>query len=89
MTFLDLRGSIEGALDLGGWIIFMFHGVGEGTHELFIEADEHAKLLDYVAENSGRILASSMIKVASYLKAAGYAIEPNKDNAGDVRTSRP
>ena len=64
--------SIEQAAGLGGWIIFMFHGAGRGTHDLFIEADEHARLVDYLADNSGRIWTASMVKVASYLKTAGH-----------------
>jgi sialate O-acetylesterase len=81
-TFTDLRQRIERAVDLGGWIIFMFHGVGEGTHDLFIETGEHARLIDHLGENSGRIWTSSMVKVASYLKRTGHRATPNKAEAG-------
>lgn len=82
-TFLDLRGSIERAVDVGGWIIFMFHGVGAGTHTYFIEEDEHSRLLAYLAEKSAKIWTCSMVKVATYLKQAGYGLEPNRTDGTD------
>src|SRR5690606_34508350 len=44
-TFDSMRAQIEAALARGGWVIYMFHGVGEGDHQLFVDAHEHAKLI--------------------------------------------
>lgn len=37
------------ALAAGGWAILCFHGVGKGTHNGYIEADEHARMIDALA----------------------------------------
>jgi len=71
-TSEDIQLDIERAAEINGWIIFMFHGVGEGTHNGFIETDEHAQLIDFLAENSDRIWTASMVNVANHLKNAGY-----------------
>jgi len=30
----DIQGTIQRAAEIGGWAVFMIHGVGEGTHSL-------------------------------------------------------
>jgi len=71
--FSDLQNEIEQAAGEGGWIIFMFHGVGKGTHDGFIETDQHAALVDFLADNADNIWTTSMVDAATYLKQAGYA----------------
>ena len=68
-TMRELGREIEQAVYCGGWIIYMFHGVGEGTHKSFIEADQHELLVDFLAGNPERIWTASMVEVATYLKA--------------------
>jgi len=80
-TFDDIRAHIELASDRGGWIIFMFHGVGSETHAGFIEPGQHAMLVDFLAANAGRIWAASMVNVAGHLKQAGYANKPGAGSA--------
>ena len=82
-TCVDIRQDIETAMDQGGWIILMFHGVGKGTHGGFIETGEHAKLVDYLAKESDQIWTSSMVNVATYLKQSGYVTKPEKRDAGN------
>lgn len=69
---LDLQRHIERARDEGGWIILTFHGVGADTHKLNIDSAQHAKLVEYLAEQAGEIWTASMAKVASYLRLQGY-----------------
>ena len=47
-TFDALREEIEAGAALGGWTIYMIHGVGEGTHGLFIDPEEHRRLVEYL-----------------------------------------
>lgn len=71
-TAAALQQDIESAMIRGGWIIFMFHGVGAGTHGLFIDSEEHNRLVDYLADRAGQIWTASMVEVATYLRQAGY-----------------
>ena len=68
-TFEELRREIEAAIAEGKWIFYMFHGVGKGTHGLYIEAHEHAKLLDYLNTNRKRIWTAPAIDIAKYIKS--------------------
>src|SRR5690606_13192358 len=63
-TFEQLRQQIEQAVEVGGWIIYMFHGVGNAEHRLHILPDEHAKLIDYLSHNADRIWTAPMVDVA-------------------------
>ncbi|WPJ94826.1 polysaccharide deacetylase family protein [Coraliomargarita algicola] len=74
-TMEDLQQLIEHAIQMNGWIIFMFHGIGENTHKLYIDDDEHAKLIEYLAANSARIWTASMVKVAKHLKNCATELE--------------
>jgi hypothetical protein len=69
-SFVSLRQQIESAAAAGTWMILMLHGVGRGTHDAYIEADQHALLLDYLAENSARIWTAPLRDVAAHLQAA-------------------
>lgn len=71
-----LQQRIELARARGGWIIFMFHGVGAGTHKLFIENEQHNQLVEYLAAQAGGVWTASMVEVARYLKQAGYETMP-------------
>ena len=67
-TFEQLRTEIEAALGKGQWIFYMFHGVGEGTHSLYIDAEEHRKLVEYLGANKDRIWTAPAVEIATYLK---------------------
>jgi len=67
-TFEQLRDEIESAVRQGKWIIYMIHGVGRGTHNLYIDTEEHAKLIRYLGENSNRIWTMPAVDIANYLK---------------------
>ncbi len=67
----DLQTTIERAAEIGGWAVFMIHGVGEGTHSLYMEKSAHAKLVAWLAANKERIWTAPFIQVARYVKAHG------------------
>ena len=67
-TFAQLRDEIEAALREGKWIFYMFHGVGKGTHSLYVEAEEHRKLVQYLSANKNRIWTAPAVDVAKYVR---------------------
>jgi peptidoglycan-N-acetylglucosamine deacetylase len=67
-TFEQLRDEIEAAVKEGKWIFYMTHGVGEGTHSLYMDTKEHQKLLDYLHANRHRIWTAPAVEVATYVK---------------------
>jgi hypothetical protein len=74
-SFAQLREEIDQARAGGGWIIYMFHGVGTGTHPLFVADDEHRQLITWLAQERGKIWTAPVVQVASYLKARQPAAE--------------
>lgn len=68
-SFADIRGPIEEARATGGWILWCFHGVGQGTHSGFIATEQHAALVDYLAANRADIWTASLVEVATHLQA--------------------
>lgn len=68
-TFGDLRQAIDAAMKIGGWLIFMAHGVGT-DHRLQISREVHQQLIDYLAENSKAIWTAPVVDVAQYVVAA-------------------
>lgn len=67
-TFEQLRREIEAARDRGGWIIYMIHGVGEGTHNLFIDDAEHRRLIEWLDEQRDTLWTAPVVDVATWLK---------------------
>ena len=67
-SFEALREEIEAGLASGGWNIYMIHGVGEGTHGLFIDPEEHRKLVEYLGGQID-IWTAPLADVASHLRA--------------------
>jgi sialate O-acetylesterase len=68
--FDSLQGEIDAAMQTGGWIIYMIHGVGEGTHKLYIDVEEHQKLVDYLSAQQDSIWTAPVAQIAQYLQ--GY-----------------
>jgi hypothetical protein len=67
-TFAQMRAEIEAARASGGWIIYMFHGVGPGTHNLFVADEEHAQLLAWLAQERATLWTAPVVEVALHLK---------------------
>ena len=74
-TFEQLRGEIDAAVAAGAWIIYMIHGVGQGTHGLYIDTDQHRQLVDYLGSRQDTVWTAPVVTVAQYLKSrnAGQA----------------
>ena len=72
-TFAQLRAEVDRAQATGGWLILTFHGVGAGTHGHFIEAAEHAALVDYLAAGRDCIWTAPVVNVAGHVKAVRAA----------------
>lgn len=68
-TFEQLRAEIESAVAAGGWIVYMFHGVGDASHRLHIQEDEHQKLVEWLGAERSRIWTAPMLDVAGHLRA--------------------
>jgi peptidoglycan-N-acetylglucosamine deacetylase len=67
-TFTDLRAEVEGLSQAGGWIIYTMHGVGVGTHNLFIDYEEHRQFAAWLGDNQARIWTAPMIDVVKHIK---------------------
>jgi|TARA_B100000676_G_scaffold100778_1_gene100544 peptidoglycan/xylan/chitin deacetylase (PgdA/CDA1 family) len=68
-AFDELRPEIDRAMAEGGWIIYMIHGVGEGTHSSYMDPDEHQRLVEYLGANRADIWTAPLVEVAQYLQA--------------------
>ena len=64
-----LRAEIDQAVSTGGWIIYMIHGVGQGTHSLYIEPEEHQRLVDHLGGQQDSIWVAPVVEIARYLRS--------------------
>jgi sialate O-acetylesterase len=64
----DIQKTIERAAAMGGWAVFMIHGVGVGTHALYMEKSTHEKLVAWLAANQADIWTAPFIEVAQFVK---------------------
>lgn len=69
-TFAQLRAEIEAARARGEWIIYMFHGVGAGTHNLFVDDSEHRQLIEWLDRERTSIWTAPVVDVAHHLLSA-------------------
>lgn len=67
-SFGDFTPELDEILDSGGWVIYTFHGVGQGSHNLYIDTTEHLRLLDFLREHSRQIWTAPVIDVVNFLK---------------------
>lgn len=67
MTFAELQPFIEAAVRDGQWLILTFHGVGQGSHTLFMATAEHQLLLEWLAANRRRIWTAPVLAVSRHL----------------------
>ena len=50
------------------WLIIGMHGVGAGTHNNFMEADEHRRLADWIARQRDWLAAVTVLEAAHQLR---------------------
>jgi peptidoglycan-N-acetylglucosamine deacetylase len=65
-SFDDLRAEINAAKNVSAWLVYMIHGVGRETNELYIERDVHETLLDFLAADK-EIWVKPFINVALWV----------------------
>ena len=68
-TFAQLRAEIEDARSRGEWIIYMFHGVGEGTHGLYVDDGVHRQLVEWLDQERDSIWTAPVVDVALHLQS--------------------
>jgi hypothetical protein len=67
-TFATLRERTEQTLDAGGWIIMMTHGVGAENHRLHIDADEHARWIEWLGTQRDLLWVAPVVEIALHLR---------------------
>lgn len=67
-TCEELKNDVMKAANSNSWIIFMFHGVGKGTHGMFIDEKEHNVFTDFLAQNRDQFWTTSVVNIAKYIK---------------------
>jgi hypothetical protein len=67
-TFEYLSEQVNEAIDCGGWIIFMFHGVGPRDHRLHVDTEVHRRFIEWLAGESDKVWTAPMVDVAGCLK---------------------
>ncbi|MCE9591197.1 MAG: polysaccharide deacetylase family protein [Planctomycetes bacterium] len=68
-AFEQLRAEIDAAAATGQWIVYMFHGVGKGTHSGFIESDEHRRLIAWLHGQAEHVWTAPTVDVAEHVRA--------------------
>lgn len=63
----EVIADLEPLLDQDGFALVLTHGVGRGTHSLFMETAEHVRLLDWLATHRERIWGATVSGVVERL----------------------
>ncbi len=67
LTFEAIKAEIESAAEIGGWTVWMMHGVGSDTHGLYIEPAEHEKLVRWLGTNKELVWTAPLVKIAQHV----------------------
>lgn len=59
IAVIELMGEQENA-----WLVLGMHGVGAGTHNNFMEADEHRRLIDWIANQCNWLISATVFEAA-------------------------
>ncbi len=68
-TFDEIRPEMEAVVEQGGWIIYTMHGVGSGTHNHFIEQEEHDRMVAWLGKHQDLIWTAPLLDVVQHLKS--------------------
>lgn len=71
-TFDHILSIIRKAQQVSGWVIITFHGVGKDESQLYIDKDEHQKLISFLSQNKNEIWTAPIIEACRHLKSNGY-----------------
>ncbi len=66
--FDGFKSHIDKCLEQKRWLIIEMHGIGKGTHNLFVESDVHTQVLDYL-QSLKQIWVAPVVEIANYVKA--------------------
>ena len=67
LTFEAIKAEIESAAEIGGWTVWMMHGVGADTHGLYIEPAEHEKLVQWLGTHKELVWTAPLVKIAQHV----------------------
>ncbi|MFZ6026190.1 MAG: polysaccharide deacetylase family protein [Chloroflexota bacterium] len=73
--FLDFKGIqtiVEEAAAIGGWAVFLIHGVGKGTHDMYMETSIHEQLVAWLAAHRADVWTAPFIDVARHVKEYAF-----------------
>ena len=70
-TFAELLPELERLEREGGWLIYTLHGVGPRDHPQHMRADEHRRLVEWLASRNATILAAPVRDVTLRLRELG------------------
>lgn len=63
----DLTQLVEQASKSGGWAVLMIHGIGAGTHDLYLDAGVHEHFIDWLSSQQG-VWTAPVRTIAQYIK---------------------
>lgn len=63
----DLKGLGEETRATGGWAVLMIHGVGAGTHDLYLDTDTHARFIHWLAQQTA-VWTAPVRVIARYIR---------------------
>ena len=66
-TFAELQAQLTQVREAGGWMIYTMHAVGTGSGNLFIEKEEHRRLVDWLAAGEDFWVAP-VVEIARWLR---------------------
>ncbi len=66
-SFEEMKSWVDRAVEQGSLLVFLFHGVG-GGHRLDCKAENHRKILQYIASKKSDILVEPLVEIAKYIE---------------------
>jgi len=63
----QLTALVDEAIEQGGLLVFLFHGVG-GEHPLNVDNANHTALVKYLDQKREQLWVAPMVEIAQYLK---------------------
>ena len=63
----ELKQLVEQTREINGWAILMIHGIGAGTHDLYLDVDVHEEFIEWIAKQQA-IWTAPVRVISSYIK---------------------
>jgi hypothetical protein len=76
-TFGELTDMVAAAAHVRGWAVIMIHGVGEGTHDWWLNAAVHGKFVDWLSDSRDTVWTAPVVEVGSYVRRHCMAQPPS------------